>query len=284
MSAVDYGLAAGVLLVTYSVNLLYITVFYHRAFTHGGIDLRAGVRRFAWMTSKWVTGLDLKAWVCMHRIHHRNADTPLDPHSPSHVGVFGVALAQLRAYREIRDGLARGEPQLCAVVEDLGGDLHWLTRSGAWFTGTAVHLGLAGLTGMACGSWLPGAAYLVGMSSHPLQGWLVNSLGHAVGSRNFDTPDQSRNNRVAAWLVWGEGLQNNHHAYPGSARFSYRWWEPDFGFHVCRAMERLGLLRVRRDKLIPRPSQAGLARAGDTEIDAIPAITRGDRLKTARRR
>ncbi len=42
------------------------------------------------------------------------------------------------------------------------------------------------------------------MMSHPVQGWMVNALGHAVGGRNFDTPDDSRNNTVVSWLVSGE--------------------------------------------------------------------------------
>jgi len=51
---------------------------------------------------------------------------------------------------------------------------------------------------------------------------MVKALGHAVGGRNFDSPDNSRNNHLAAWLILGEGYQNNHHSYPASAKFSYK--------------------------------------------------------------
>jgi stearoyl-CoA desaturase (delta-9 desaturase) len=244
-------LAAGVLLVTYALNLVYITVFYHRAFTHGALDLHPSVRRFVSYTSKWVTGLDLRAWVCMHRIHHRHADTRSDPHSPRYFGIFGVALAQVSAYRRILNGLAAGDQALTAIVADLEMGPHWLSQPRRWYVGTLTHLVVGGALATASRSWTAGTAYVVGMASHPVQGWLVNSFGHAMGTRNFDTPDDSRNNLVVAWLVAGEGLQNNHHAFPGSARFSYRWFEMDLGYLACRTLQVLGAVRVRTDRLLP---------------------------------
>jgi len=90
------------------------------------------------------------------------------------------------------------------------------------------------------------------MMSHPVQGGLVNSLGHAVGSRNFETSDNSRNNHLAGWLIFGEGFQNNHHAYPGSASFSHRLHEVDLGYGACVVLEKLGLATINRACLIPR--------------------------------
>ena len=62
----------------------------------------------------------------------------------------------------------------------------------------------------------------------------------------------SRNNLLAAWLILGEGFQNNHHRYPASARFSYRRHEVDLGYGACVLLEKLGLLEIRREHLIPR--------------------------------
>ncbi len=44
-----------------------------------------------------------------------------------------------------------------------------------------------------------------GIMSHPIEGWIVNALGHAVGGRNFETSDNTRNNHLAAGQVLGEG-------------------------------------------------------------------------------
>ena len=69
----------------------------------------------------------------------------------------------------------------------------------------------------------------------------INSITHLFGSRPFETRERSRNN---AWLViptLGEGLHNNHHAFPESAMFGLRWWHLDIGGWVILLFERLGL-------------------------------------------
>jgi len=113
------------------------------------------------------------------------------------------------------------------------------------------------------GMWALGACYFLGMMSHPIEGWIVNSLGHAVGGRNFETPDNSRNNHVAAWMILGEGYQNNHHRYPASAKFSYQPWELDLGFGVSLVLERLGVLQIQSATLIPTPPESGQRLAHD---------------------
>ncbi len=242
----------------YLLNLLYITVFYHRGLTHGALTLAPWLRTVVVHSGSWITGLDVAGWVCLHRLHHAYADGPADPHSPRNVGLVGVALAQLRSYERVLIRLTRRDPELLQFVADLEFGVSWLNRRGLWWLPYAVHAGVGGLLAIS-GGWPLGLAYFAGMMSHPVQGWIVNSFGHAVGSRNFDTPDESRNNQLVAWLVGGEGLQNNHHAYPGSARFSYRWYEVDAGYAVCRLLQRLNWVRVRDDGLMPRARRVGRA-------------------------
>jgi stearoyl-CoA desaturase (Delta-9 desaturase) len=43
-------------------------------------------------------------------------------------------------------------------------------------------------------------------------------------------------------LTFGEGLQNNHHAFPGSFRHAVRWWEPDLSGWVIACLGKLGLV------------------------------------------
>ena len=45
---------------------------------------------------------------------------------------------------------------------------------------------------------------------------LINSMAHLVGSRRYETKDDSRNSLFLAILTLGEGWHNNHHHYPGS--------------------------------------------------------------------
>jgi stearoyl-CoA desaturase (delta-9 desaturase) len=71
--------------------------------------------------------------------------------------------------------------------------------------------------------------------------WSVNSVSHLWGYRNYGTNDDSRNNALVSLLTSGEGWHNNHHADPGSANYSCRWWEVDGIYWVIRSLALVGL-------------------------------------------
>jgi stearoyl-CoA desaturase (delta-9 desaturase) len=237
---------AFVFLATYLLNVAYITVFYHRGLCHRALDVGPRVTRFIALTGNWVTGLDAKAWIAMHRLHHTHSDTPQDPHSPRQYGKLGVMLAQLRSYEQALRGLKKGQEPYVSVTKDLDFPIHWLNRNKLWQLPYVLHLATAVAVGYFADAWAFGACYWVGMISHPVQGWLVNAFGHSVGYRNYETPDDSTNNTLVAWFVTGEGYQNNHHQTPSAAKFSHRWFEVDPGYALCLAGELLGLLEIKR--------------------------------------
>src|SRR5262249_4696698 len=71
--------------------------------------------------------------------------------------------------------------------------------------------------------------------------WSVNSVTHLWGYRNYETPDDSRNNPIIGLLTGGEVWHNNHHADPTSARHGHYWWEFDFAWQTIRLPMWLGL-------------------------------------------
>lgn len=244
-------LCLAVFAAAYLANVLTITVGYHRALAHKAITLHPRLQRLLVAGGPWLTGLDPCAWIVMHRLHHAHSDTPLDPHSPVNVGILGIGLEQLRSYERVLIGLLKREPEFTRHAKDLDFEVNALTRRGLWWLPYATHAAIGLALGAGVG-WLLGVTYFLGMMSHPVQGGLVNSLGHAIGGRNFETRDNSRNNHLAAWLIFGEGFQNNHHAFPGSASFSHRRSEIDLGYASCVLLEKLGLCTVHRAALIPR--------------------------------
>lgn len=245
-------LCLAVFATAYTVNMLYTSVFYHRGLTHRAIRLRRWTRRFVLRTGNWVTGLDPKTWSCMHRMHHHYADTPRDPHAPKYAGFYRLIFVQLLSYGKTLDGLVAKNRKYTTFVKDLDFPVHWLNRAGLWFLPHLLHTVLA-IVAAVVGYWELGLAYWLGIMSHPVQGWAVNSFGHARGYRNFNTPDESKNNLAVAWLVMGEGYQNNHHYSPTSARFSVKWWEVDPGYLLVRLSYLLGLIDFPRRKRIARP-------------------------------
>ena len=81
---------------------------------------------------------------------------------------------------------------------------------------------------------------------------VINGVGHYWGYRHWATPDWSTN--ISPWgvLIGGEELHNNHHAYPTSAKLSYKWYEFDIGWLYIRILESLGLATVKHVAPTPR--------------------------------
>ncbi len=261
----------GVFLAAYLINAIMITVFYHRGLAHRAVSLRPWARKLTIHAGIWFTGLDPKGWACMHRRHHAYSDSAQDPHSPLNLGMWGVLLGQLKAYERTLVGLARGEREFTRQVEDLDFPISWLNRKRVWYLPYLTHLAISLAIALPTGMWALAAAYYFGIMSHPIEGWIVNAFGHAVGSRNFETSDNSRNNHLAAWLVFGEGYQNNHHRYATSAKFSYQWWEVDPGYAFCLVLEKLGVLDIRRDTLIPSSAAVRAAQARGPAVESTQA-------------
>ena len=244
-----YALCFLIFFIAYALTIVTTSVGYHRGLTHGAVTLHPRLRRFLMDYGMWLIGIDAAAWICMHRLHHQHSDTKDDPHSPLNVGFLGMFGAQLAGYDRSLAGLKAGAEPYATIGRDV--HLSWPNRSGLWGLPYLLHAAIAVAVGVQWG-WLMGVALFAGMMSHAVQGACINALGHAVGGRNFDLPDNSRNNTFAAWAVLGEGYQNNHHRYPASARFSYSPSEVDMGWGVCRLGEFLGLLRIERSTLMPK--------------------------------
>ena len=75
----------------------------------------------------------------------------------------------------------------------------------------------------------------------------INSICHMIGYRNFD--NLATNHQIIALMTAGEGLHNNHHEYPSSARFALREREIDPAWPVIWLLERVGLAHVREQSL-----------------------------------
>ena len=67
-------------------------------------------------------------------------------------------------------------------------------------------------------------------------GSAINTLGHSVGYKKYQTNDMSQNNLILALLTWGEGFHNNHHRYPRSFYFGRSWYEIDISGLLINAI------------------------------------------------
>ena len=227
-------------LVVTHITIASVTIFLHRAQSHRALELHAipahFFRLWLWLT----TGMVTKEFVAIHRKHHAKCETEEDPHSPQTRGIKTVLLTGVELYR------AESKVKETMVKYGLGTPDDWIERNlytrYSW-QGVGVMLlidlmlfGAIGLSVWAVQMlWIPIMATGV-----------INGLGHWWGYRNFEAPDASTN--VSPWgiVIGGEELHNNHHTYPTSAKFSVKPYEFDIGWGYIRALEMIGLAKVRK--------------------------------------
>jgi len=85
------------------------------------------------------------------------------------------------------------------------------------------------------------------------KGYMTTVHSYTLDQRILDAPHKDlRRARNAATniipfgiLIGGEELHNNHHTYATSAKLSSKWYEIDIGWAYIRALEMLGLAKVK---------------------------------------
>jgi len=235
-----------VALVLTHITIVSVTVFLHRCQAHRALDLHPAAshsfRFWLWLT----TGMVTREWVGVHRKHHAKCDGPEDPHSPRIYGIarvlFGGVFLYVKAARDPHtlERYGQGTPD------------DWLERN-LYSKHQSLGLILMGLADVLVFGLGPGLLIvLVQIVWIPF--WaagVINGVGHYWGYRLWSTPDWSTN--IVPWglLIGGEELHNNHHAFATSAKLSNKWYEFDLGWGYIRALEILGLAKVKH--VAPRP-------------------------------
>jgi stearoyl-CoA desaturase (Delta-9 desaturase) len=75
----------------------------------------------------------------------------------------------------------------------------------------------------------------------------INAVGHTFGTRPHD--NSATNFQLLALITSGEGLHNNHHAAPTSARFALQKGEVDPGWWIVRTLTAMKLAHVRHEEV-----------------------------------
>jgi stearoyl-CoA desaturase (delta-9 desaturase) len=243
--AVVFGLA------TCQIALLLTTLYLHRALSHRALSLSPGVA-FACRVLAWIsTGVRPRQWVAVHRKHHAFTDVEGDPHSPLLEGFSMVQFLNFVLYRRV----ARQEEVVRKYARDLPADA-WDRRL---FDHALLGLGIGfALFVLVLGWEMALVAAAVHAVSYLLLNAAINAIGHSWGRRPY--PNIATNNQWLAFLTMGEGLHNNHHAAPTSARLSLARRELDPGWWVIATLQRLGWAKVRHTEVkLARPKASAAA-------------------------
>ncbi len=232
-------------MVVTHITIASVTIYLHRHQAHRALELHAIPSHFfrfwLWLTTGQVT----KEWAAIHRKHHAKCDTEEDPHSPVTRGIKKVFWEGAELYR------AESKNMETMAKYGHGTPTDWIERNlytkYSWlgvvslFVINFVLFGVIGISVWAVQMmWIPITA-----------AGIINGIGHYWGYRNYDCTDAATNIIPFGILIGGEELHNNHHTYATSAKLSSKWYEIDIGWAYIRALEMLGLAKVK--KLAPEP-------------------------------
>jgi stearoyl-CoA desaturase (Delta-9 desaturase) len=219
------------------------TVYLHRALSHRALTVRGPAavpfRTIIWMT----TGMRPREWVAVHRKHHAATDTVDDPHSPKQVGFWRVQLGNVGLYKRC----AADPANVQKYARDLPPDT--LDRLAFDYALAGLAIGVAIIVVVM---WALGFGLLTGLLAAGLHAVFyvmlsgaINAIGHTTGKQPYQ--NSATNLQALALITAGEGLHNNHHAAPTSARFALGKAEIDPGWLLVKVLVKLHLAHVRHE-------------------------------------
>ncbi len=213
---------------------LMTTAFLHRYFSHRAFELYRPWEILMSFICASLFQYDPAWWANIHRKHHRDADTPLDPHS-AHSKPFLEAVflwpyhadALITEEALVADLLAKPDlrfynryPYFAPFV--FGSMLFWLLYF--WLGNQDLkwtfHLWL----------WF----YPIPCANTFIWNNIANFILHSFGHQDHDTGEKSKNSFLFGIFFWGEGWHNNHHKFPNRASNSQKWWQIDLTYwFIC---------------------------------------------------
>jgi len=237
----------------------------HRYFTHRSFEAAEPVKVFLAVVGSMAAQGPVVFWVANHRLHHAFADTDRDPHSPQPQGpgIWGRAKGLWHGHigwlfnvkkidwsRHTRDWLQDRR------VMKINGQYFILVLLGIVIPGVIGGLVIQSVHGFVGGILWGGFARIFALDHAT---WVVNSLGHTIGNREFHGRDESRNIGVLAPATMGGSWHNNHHARPSLAQTRRHWWQVDLVGDVIRLLDHVGLVRNVRYLNSSTDAQGGTA-------------------------
>ncbi len=208
------GLVSGLL------TCIVTEIYCHRCVAHRAFRIHPALASLLDGFMQVYGGVHPERWAGVHRLHHRYADTPLDPHSPlqRHPLLVLVGTPYLFAVARRRLPPDSPGPRIRHLAVRALITAFWVVTIGLvpTLTATAVHL----------------VCYLGIMG-------MVNTFGHRSGSKPHpDFPGYD-----SAWLailLLGHGYHNSHHAHPAAARTGFL----DPMWPLVRLLSGVGLITI----------------------------------------
>ncbi|MCA9626463.1 MAG: acyl-CoA desaturase [Myxococcales bacterium] len=256
----------------WTLSVFFQTFFLHRYGAHRMFTLSKGWERFFHLCTFVFQGssyLNPRGYAILHRMHHAYSDTEKDPHSPV---IFKNPFAMMNHTRDIYRSINLGT----FPVEERfdGGYPDWpvLDRiAGRWLTSLCWGTAYTAFYLVFATQWWHFLLLPIHFLMGPVHGAIVNWFGHWAGYRNFDSKDASRNTLIFDFVTLGELFQNNHHKYGMRPNFAVRWFEIDPTWWAIRLFAKLGILKLRDERLLNAREEREATHVTDELSESLPA-------------
>ena len=230
-------------LTFFAATGLSITLGYHRLFSHLTFKARWPVRLFTLVFGAAAFENSVLCWAADHRKHHKFVDQDDDPYDISkgffhaHIGWMlskPQAVTSFDAVRDLQqDALVRWQHRYYLPIALLAGFL--LPAALGWIQGGWP---------AALGAFLIAGVARVVFVHHMT--FFINSWSHTWGRQTYSSRCSARDNAVLAWLTFGEGYHNFHHAFQHDYRNGVKPWHFDPTKWCIWLLRTLGLARQLR--------------------------------------
>jgi stearoyl-CoA desaturase (delta-9 desaturase) len=221
----------------WAVDMYLLVIYLHRCLSHNAFRMRRPLDVATRVLCMLRFNFDRREWAGVHRLHHRYATTPRDPHPVEELS-FARALTTSE-YVYIRE--AHRPETWSHLVRDIPvtwtDRLHDLYRPAGLLVVTAAGCALFGVETFLC------AALIEQLMIHGTFAMLV-ALTHKIGKQPRPVP--GRDSHLLSIVLWGEGYHNNHHFRPRSPDTARGIRGLDIGYIAIRILVGLRLADFNR--------------------------------------
>ncbi len=227
-----------------------ISIGYHRMLSHRAFkEVHPLFGFFHTLCGTLALQMGPISWSQIHRAHHKYTDTPQDPHDQNK-GFFHVHIGWMLEKMDMNKYQFPTDLEKIWYVKFM--EKYFVLINTTFLLslfGLGYYIGLADPLNLISAEYkashsqlyqgmIGGAGMLVWAGFVRIivlynLTWCINSVCHRFGYKNFEidgSTGTSKNNYFIGYFSFGEGWHNNHHRFPNSAKFSYKWWEFDISW------------------------------------------------------
>jgi stearoyl-CoA desaturase (Delta-9 desaturase) len=217
----------------------------HRYASHHAFTMNKFWERFFYVFAYITQGstyMSARTYGILHRAHHAYADTPKDPHSPKNFSnIFSMMWHTKKAFADIYKKRVEVEERFTKNLPDWPIMDKWGQSAANRILFSLLYIGFYIIFAPY---WWLFALIPIHILMGPVHGAIINWFAHKYGKARFKVDNTSRNFMPVDFLMLGEDYHNNHHKFPSSANFGFKWYEIDPLYYIMLTLEFIGIIKI----------------------------------------